>query len=104
MFMNISYTLRQHNDPTLHSGEYTELEFETYLVTVESQIESSSGSTSTNINTNIEKPAFKIPRFKVPSFVEKKKVVEIVREKTNESKNLPLYISLHVYDYIAVYL
>jgi hypothetical protein len=40
---------------------------------------------NTNINTNIEKPAFKVPRFKPPSFVEKKKVVEIVREETEES-------------------
>lgn len=84
--MKMSHSITKHN-LTLPSGEYTELEFETYLVTVERQILSTSSNTNTNtnINTNIEKPAFKVPRFKPPSFVEKKKVVEIVREETEES-------------------
>jgi hypothetical protein len=82
----MSHNLTQHDNSSSISGEYTELEFETYLVTVERQIEASSSNISTNISTNIEMPAFKIPKFKIPSFVEKKKVVEIVREETKESK------------------
>lgn len=85
MFMKMSHTITKCNNLYLFTGEYTELEFETYLVTVERQIQSTNSNTNTNINTNIEKPAYKVPRFKPPSFVEKKQVVEIIREETEVS-------------------